>query len=111
VALALDPLIEFAKTELAAFADEWHSYPIFLKATAGMRELPLEARERIMTQVRQYLSSNTSCPFLFQHNEQARVIAGEEEAAYAWTGGLPVCALFHASASHIPPPPRAGRAR
>ena len=28
--------------------------------------------------------SNETCPFDFANKEQARVIAGEEEAAYAW---------------------------
>jgi len=85
-ATSLKPLIDFAKENLADAKDYWHTYPIYLKATAGMRELGLERREGIINAVREFFKDNETCPFLFSSPEQARVIAGEEEAAYAWTG-------------------------
>jgi hypothetical protein len=51
-----------------------------------MRELPLEKREAVMREIRAYLANNETCPFKFETPDQARIIAGEEEAAYAWTG-------------------------
>jgi hypothetical protein len=85
-ATSLAPLLDFAKRELAASREHWGTFPIFLKATAGMRELPLEKREVVMKAIRIYLESNETCPFKFEAPDQARVIAGEEEAAYAWAG-------------------------
>ena len=49
-----------------------------------MRELPEKKRDGIVEAVRALLASNETCPFDFANKEQARVIAGEEEAAYAW---------------------------
>ena len=51
-----------------------------------MRELGLERREGIISAIRRYFADNSTCPFQFTSPEQVRVIAGEEEAAYAWTG-------------------------
>lgn len=82
----MEPFIEFAKNELKHLADYWETFPVFLKATAGMRQLPLAQREAIVAAVRAFLSDKKKCPFLFERPEQARVISGEEEAAYAWTG-------------------------
>jgi len=86
VGVALTPLIDFAKTQLMHLADKWDTFPIFLKATAGMRELPLNQREGILDAIRIFLIDNVTCPFSFKNLQQARVMAGEEEAAYAWAG-------------------------
>ena len=95
---SLAPLIAFAMRELSGAATHWNTFPIFLKATAGMRELPLEQRENVMKAIRVYLADNTTCPFKFETDDQARVIAGEEEAAYAWTGvNFVTGALFDSS--------------
>ncbi|CAM9438173.1 unnamed protein product, partial [Discosporangium mesarthrocarpum] len=83
IPMALCPLIDFAKEVLAGKEENWHNYPIFLKATGGMRELPFETREKIMNAVRAYLSDSSSLPFAFSH-DNARVISGEEEGAYGW---------------------------
>ena len=56
------------------------------EATAGMRELPDDARARVMAAVRGFLTDPATCPFLLRETEAARVISGEEEAAYAWVG-------------------------
>eukprot|EP01041_Mallomonas_annulata_P012216 gene12216-25646_t len=77
-------LLKFAKNALKMYSEEWKYFPIYLKATGGMRELPLKSREAIMTQARDLLSNKTLCPFYFR-DEFARVISGEEEAVYAWS--------------------------
>ena len=57
-----------------------------------------EAGENVMKAIRVYLADNTTCPFKFETDDQARVIAGEEEAAYAWTGvNFVTGALFDSS--------------
>ena len=70
--------------KLAGYEKHWAEYPIYVKATAGMRELPEKKRDGIVNAVRALLASNETCPFDFANKEQARVIAGEEEAAFAW---------------------------
>jgi len=80
----LIPLIETAKRTLGNYKHAWSSYPIYVKATAGMRELPEKKRDATIDAVRRLLKDNNTCPFDFANKEQARVIAGEEEAAYAW---------------------------
>lgn len=62
---------------------KWGSLPIFLKATAGMRDLDILTRARIMNSIRRYLSDSTENPFAFRWN-WARVIAGEEEGVDGW---------------------------
>jgi len=86
VAEHLVSLIAFAKGQLSHLRHLWHTFPIFLKATAGMRELPLEQRLPIMLATRAFLRNDATCPFQFNDDEQARVISGEEEAAFAWAG-------------------------
>jgi len=85
-AASLEPLIAYAKEQLKHLEDQWYHFPIFLKATAGMRELPPASCLAIMKAVREYLAEPATCPFMFTNVEQARVIAGEEEAAFAWAG-------------------------
>ena len=77
-------MIETAKRTLGNYKHAWSSYPIYVKATAGMRELPEKKRDATIDAVRRLLKDNNTCPFDFANKEQARVIAGEEEAAYAW---------------------------
>mmetsp|Transcript_32082 Transcript_32082/g.78140 ORF Transcript_32082/g.78140 Transcript_32082/m.78140 type:complete len:732 (+) Transcript_32082:86-2281(+) len=82
----LGPLLEFAKTVLQDKEDQWSSYPIYLKATGGLRTLPQHDRVRIMDAVRTLFNDHeTFNPFAFK-DEQARVISGEEEAIYGWVG-------------------------
>jgi len=85
-ARSLSPLITYAKEQLQHVSDRWHEFPLFLKATAGMREIPPNQRIVIVQAIREYLADDNTCPFMFKNIEQARVIAGEEEAAYAWAG-------------------------
>ena len=81
---SLQPLISFATNlliQLAIPITSWANFPVFLKATAGLREMnDVVLRNEIMAQVRLFLQN---CPFYFQW-WQARVISGEEEGVYAW---------------------------
>lgn len=83
VAAHLAPLIDFAKQVLSGDERDFGSYPLYFKATGGMRELSVEDREDIMSWVRLYMSDSTFNPFFFK-NEMARVISGEEEAIFSW---------------------------
>lgn len=66
--------------------DSFHEFPIYLKATAGMRILEPSRRQRLIKAVRDVLGNHTYCKFHFKSLDQARVISGEEEAIYGWTG-------------------------
>lgn len=79
----LAPLLEFAQKVLQSKSDQFSDYPIYLGATAGMRMLTHSNRTRLLNAVRTLLNDKTFCPFQFR-DVQARVISGEEEAAYAW---------------------------
>ena len=80
----LRPLIEFAEEVLAAKKDSWSQFPIYLKATGGLRTLPTPYRMRLMSAVRSLFRDTSFNPFFFE-DEHARVISGEEEAIYGWT--------------------------
>lgn len=81
----LKPLIEFAEAVLQSKESEWCEFPIYLKATAGLRMLQPDQRIRVMNGVRKVLSNSTISKFKFE-KEYARVISGEEEAIYGWAG-------------------------
>ena len=80
----LKPLIDFCKKVLVDKKDDWEKFPIYLKATGGVRTLPTADRIRLMGKVRQVFNDKSFNPFSFE-NERARVISGEEEAIYGWT--------------------------
>jgi len=80
----LKPLIEFAETVLHTKKESFPHFPIYLKATAGMRTLDPHNRIRLIQAVRTILHNTTHNPFQFTSDEQARIIAGEEEAIYGW---------------------------
>lgn len=71
----LAPLIDFAKIALVGNEKEFSNYPIYFKATGGMREIETPKREAIMQEVRRLLSDKSFCPFFFKH-DHARVISG-----------------------------------
>jgi GDA1/CD39 (nucleoside phosphatase) family len=66
VALYLSPLIEFAKTVLIAKRHHWDTYPIYLKATGGLRALPRPYRIRLITAVRTLFQDESFNPFYFE---------------------------------------------
>ncbi|KAG5175334.1 nucleoside phosphatase family-domain-containing protein, partial [Tribonema minus] len=78
----LRPLIEFAKNILKDHEDNFYKFPLYLRATGGMRQLPVAQRARIMDHIRWFLYSEES-PFYFEY-DFARVVSGEEEGIYAW---------------------------
>jgi Golgi nucleoside diphosphatase len=81
----LGALLDFARDVLRDKKDEWHTYPIYLKATGGLRTLPQPQRIVLINTVRKLFHNKTFCPFSFE-DERARVISGEEEAIYGWVG-------------------------
>lgn len=81
----LAPLIEFAKTVLQDKQRTLHKYPIYFRATAGMRILEQNDRSRVLDTVRSLFSDKKFCPFMFE-DEFARVLSGEEEAIFGWAG-------------------------
>eukprot|EP00804_Cyclotella_cryptica_P020284 CCRYP_015889-RA/>CCRYP_015889-RA protein AED:0.01 eAED:0.01 QI:377/1/1/1/1/1/2/995/645 len=85
IAEYLQPLISFATSVLHTKREQFDSFPIFLKATAGMRTLSIEKRQRIISTVRTLFANSTYCPF-WDQKERVRVISGEEEAVYGWAG-------------------------
>ena len=79
----LEPLLVFAKEVLKDKEDEWHKFPIYLKATGGLRTLPTLDRIRLIHTVRKLFHETTFNPFDFT-DERCRTISGEEEGAYGW---------------------------
>jgi len=76
----LQELLEFAEKHLRVKRKYWKTFPIYLKGTAGMRDLLPARRDAVMDQVQQVLATSS----FFFHKRQATVISGEEEAAFAW---------------------------
>lgn len=89
---ALAPLLEFAKEILKDYEEDWKRFPIFLKATAGMRQLSYTDREAVLAAVRDYLGNPETCPFFFQF-DHARVISGEEVRGGMGLFGSSICWL------------------
>lgn len=85
VADYLQPLLDFASTILHEKKKSFAEFPIFLRATAGMRILAPKDRSRVIRAVRDLFRNKTYCPFAFV-DEQARVISGEEESIFDWCG-------------------------
>jgi GDA1/CD39 (nucleoside phosphatase) family len=65
VAAYLEPLLLFAESVLAGKEKHWASFPIYLKATGGMRALPRPFRIRLINVVRQLFQNDTFNPFYF----------------------------------------------
>eukprot|EP00980_Cylindrotheca_fusiformis_P009752 scaffold2149_cov187-Cylindrotheca_fusiformis.AAC.30 len=81
----LSPLLDFAKTVLHKKQDDFDKFPIFLRATAGMRILEKNDRARVLGAIRALFNDKAYCPFRFE-DEYARVLSGEEEAIFGWAG-------------------------
>ena len=81
----MNPLIEFAETILHSKNESFSEYPVYLKGTAGLRTLDPVNRARVLKACRDFFRNETQSKFMFE-KEFARVISGEEEAAYGWTG-------------------------
>lgn len=85
VAEYLRPLLDFATSVLHTKTARFAEFPIFLRATAGMRILDPRNRARVMGAVRALFHNETYCPFSFV-DTQARVLSGEEESVFGWVG-------------------------
>lgn len=66
VAAYLEPLLRFAKAVLREKKDKFDSYPIYLKATGGLRTLPRPYRIRLVDMVRRLFHDETFNPFYFK---------------------------------------------
>lgn len=62
----LSPLIAFAEGVLKEKRHHWNTYPIYLKATGGLRALPRPYRIRLITAVRTIFENRTFNPFFFE---------------------------------------------
>ena len=78
----LTPLLESAKKTIPQ--DKQASSPIYLLATAGMRLLPQDQANAILDEVRNLFNDKSKCPFLFEDDNDARVILGKTEGIYGW---------------------------
>eukprot|EP00928_Gymnodinium_smaydae_P030948 TRINITY_DN2286_c0_g1_i1.p1 TRINITY_DN2286_c0_g1~~TRINITY_DN2286_c0_g1_i1.p1 ORF type:complete len:537 (+),score=34.99 TRINITY_DN2286_c0_g1_i1:81-1691(+) len=79
--LYMHELLEKAKYALSDLKEQWSLIPIYLKATAGARDLYQNDRDLLFANVRKILFA---CPFRFESHYWARTISGEEEGAFAW---------------------------
>ena len=77
----LKELVDFAVATLEPLSVAFHLIPLYLKATAGLRDLIPSARDSVMRETIDFLSNYS--PFSF-NSKHALVISGEEEGAYAW---------------------------
>ena len=89
-ASALDPtsvkgplkeLLDFAIDTLKTLKPVYKLIPLYLKATAGLRDLIPTARDAVMDEAIRFIAGYA--PFNF-NSSHALVISGEEEGAYAW---------------------------
>ena len=78
----MTPLLESAKNTIPE--DKQSSTPIFLLATAGMRLLPEDQADAILNEVRKLFNDKDKCPFMFQNDNDARIITGQAEGIYSW---------------------------
>jgi GDA1/CD39 (nucleoside phosphatase) family len=62
----LEPLFEFAKDVLEDKEKQWDEYPIYLKATGGLRSLPRPYRIRLINCVRKIMDDKDFNPFFFE---------------------------------------------
>ena len=78
----MTPLLESAKKTIPE--DKQASTPIFLFATAGMRLVPEDQADAILNEVRKLFNDKEKCPFMFQDDNDARIITGKAEGIYSW---------------------------
>lgn len=81
----LRPLIIYGKMWMKKFgvSHRSSSFPIYFKATAGLRVLSENRRNTILSWVHDALSNSSFNPFYFS-SDQAVVLNGEQEAMFDW---------------------------
>ncbi|KAI8576095.1 hypothetical protein K450DRAFT_258434 [Umbelopsis ramanniana AG] len=92
----LKMLLDFAEEVVPA--TEHKQTPIFLMATAGMRLLPKEDQEDILSATCNYIKKNSGFK-LENCNKQIKIISGELEGLYGWTAVNYLMGGFDASIS------------
>jgi len=87
IAASLKPLIQSAAAALHLHKPhlDLSHVPVYLGATAGVRNLTEQAQHNVMRGVRKFLRSSDNY-FAFRHDAQARILSGEEEGTFAWLG-------------------------
>lgn len=65
----LEPLLDFGKETLQEKQEYWQEYPIYLKATAGLRKLPAEYRLQLIQVVRDLFEDHDFNPFSFEQEQ------------------------------------------
>jgi apyrase len=78
---SLKSLIDYATDQLSLIEELFEFIPIYIKCTAGMRDLTPARRDAVMENSISFIKNYS--PFYFDEN-MASVISGEEEGAYAW---------------------------
>jgi len=78
IKLLMDPILDIIPEE------KIKSTPIYIYATAGMRLLPEDKRNAILSEACSYLKKNYD--FLVDCSKQILNISGEEEGLYGWLG-------------------------
>lgn len=82
----------------------WHSSPIELKATAGLRLLPFKLADEIMLHISTYLHST---PFVVKSHDAVAIMDGTDEAVYAWISVNYLKRILHET--YLPSPPHHSR--
>lgn len=78
---SMESLLKQAEETLVDLREKWYLMPIYLKATAGARDLYQDQRDAIFAEIRSILFA---CSFRFDSQYWARTVSGEEEAVHAW---------------------------
>ncbi|CDR44590.1 CYFA0S15e00320g1_1 [Cyberlindnera fabianii] len=78
-----ESLFEYAEKIIPR--DKWEETPIFVLATAGMRLLPQNKRERLLQEICHKIDKKTDFK-LENCAEQVQIIDGETEGMYGWIG-------------------------
>jgi len=77
--VAMQELLDYAMTLVPE--DQYSITPLFLKATAGMRLLPIDEQEEILAVIREVFEAS---PFWFDETDGAVVISGQDEGVFGW---------------------------
>jgi len=80
---AIKPLLDFARSHIPP--QLYSRTPIYVLATAGLRLIPVEKKDAILATLRMHLKLESDAGgFLFEKDDHATVITGEQEGLYGW---------------------------
>ncbi|KAI9332200.1 nucleoside phosphatase GDA1/CD39 [Obelidium mucronatum] len=100
----LAPLVEFAQA--AVPAAKHAATPLFFLATAGMRLVGGDARDRLMRYACRAVRLGSAFDVGDDCDARFRIISGEDEGLYGWLAVNYLNAGFAPPARQTPPPPR-----